>query len=159
MMRLTSQTDVSKQIANETHDVGVAMDESTRIVIADDHSMVRHAIRQFVEMYRGLKVIGEAGDGAQAVELARELRPHIILMDVHMPVMDGSEAAKAIRRDLPGVKVIGISVDPDMEPLMREAGACACVQKPDLATELYPAVCMAMADRLVTRRVKVTRAI
>jgi CheY-like chemotaxis protein len=83
------------------------------------------------------------------VELARELRPHIVLMDAHMPVMDGGEAAKAIRRDLPEVKVIGISVDPDMEPLMRESGACACVQKPDLATELYPAVCKAMASRRV----------
>ena len=75
-------------------------------------------------------------------------------MDVHMPVMDGSEAARAIRRDLPGVKVIGISVDPDMEPIMREAGACACVQKPDLATELYPALCMAMAGRLLTKRAR-----
>jgi DNA-binding NarL/FixJ family response regulator len=141
------QTDVSKQIENGTHDVGIAMDDLTRIVIADDHSMVRHAIRQFVETYRGLKVIGEAGNGARAVDLARELRPHIVLMDVHMPVMDGSEAASAICRELPDVKVIGISVDPDMESLMREAGACACVQKADLTTELYPAVCTAMSSR------------
>ena len=100
-----------------------------------------------METYRGIKVIGEACNGAYAVELARELRPHIILMNVHMPVMDGSEAASAICRELPDVKVIGISCGPDMEPLMREAGACACVQKPDLATKLYPAVCTAMASR------------
>jgi DNA-binding NarL/FixJ family response regulator len=61
--------------------------------------------------------------------------------------MDGSEAAKAIRRDLPDVKVIGISMDPDMGPLMQEAGACACVQKADLTTELYPAVCTAIGSR------------
>lgn len=128
------------------------MNVPARIVIADDHHMVRHAIRHFVETYRDLKVIGEACNGARAVDLARELRPHIILMDVHMPVMDGSEAAKVIRRDLPDVKVIGISVDPDMGPPMCEAGACACVQKPDLATELYPAVCTAMAGRLLIRR-------
>ena len=127
--------------------VGIVMDDPTRIVIVDDHYMVRHAIRQFVETYRGLTVIGEACNGAHALDLARELRPHIVLMDVHMPVMGGSEAASAICRDLPDVKVIGISVDPEMEPVMREAGACACVQKPDLATELYPAVCIAMASR------------
>jgi DNA-binding NarL/FixJ family response regulator len=113
--------------------------------------MVRQAIRQFVHTYRGLKVIGEACNGARAVELVHKLRPHIVLMDAHMPVMDGSEAAKVIRRDLPDVRVIGISVDPYTEPLMREAGACACVQKPHLATELYPAVCSAMAGRLVYR--------
>jgi len=129
------------------HDIGVAMVGSIRIVIADDHEMVRHAIRQFVTTYRGLEVIGEASNGARAVDLAHELRPHIVLMDVHMPGMDGSEAATAIRRDLPGVKVIGISVDSDMGRLMCETGACACVPKPDLATELYPAICSAMAAR------------
>jgi hypothetical protein len=67
---------------------------------------------------------------------------------------DGSEAAKAIRRDIPGVKVIGISVDPDMEPLIREAGACAYVQKPDLATGLYPALYMAMEGRAVNQELK-----
>ncbi len=123
------------------------MVDSTRIVIADDHHMVRHAIRQFVETYRGLEVIGEACNGARAVDLARDLRPHIVLMDAHMLVMNGSEAARAICRDLPGVKVIGISADRNMGPLMREAGACACVQKDDLTTELYPALCTAMASR------------
>ena len=147
MTTLTTQTDIPEQIGNGTGPVAISMDAPTCVVIADDHSMVRHAIRLFVETYRGFKVIGEACDGAHAVELARELRPHIVLMDAHMPVMDGSEAAKAIRHDLPDVRVIGISVDPDMESLMREAGACACVQKPHLATELYPAVCTAMASR------------
>jgi two-component system, NarL family, response regulator LiaR len=149
MATLITETDISTRIVNGTGAVGVAMDASTSVVIADDLSMVRHAIRLFVETYRDLKVIGEACSGAHAVELARELRPHIILMDVHMPVMDGSEAANAICRELPDVKVIGISVDPDMEPLMRQAGARACVQKPDLATKFYPAVCTAMASRRV----------
>ena len=143
-----TETEIPK-IGNGNAAGAIAMDMSTCVVIADDHSMVRHAIRQFVETYRDLKVIGEACNGARAVELARELRPHIVLMDVHMPVMDGGEAAKAIRRDLPDVKIIGISVDRDMEPRMREAGACACVQKPNLATELYPAIRGAMASRRV----------
>ena len=149
MTTVITETDIPKPIVNGTCAVGSAMDASTCVLIADDHSMVRHAIRQFVETYRGLKVIGEACNGARAVELTRELRPHIVLMDAHMPVMDGTEAAKAIHQALPDVKVIGISVDPNLEPLMREAGVCACVQKPDLATKLYQAVCTAMASRRV----------
>jgi DNA-binding NarL/FixJ family response regulator len=143
------QNDVPSRTAKGTRDASVVMEASICIVIADDHSMVRQAIRLFVETYRSLRVIGEACDGAHAVELAHKLRPHIILMDVHMPVMDGGEAASAIRHELPEVKIIGISVDPDMEPRMRQAGACACVQKSDLATALYPAVCTAMASRQV----------
>ena len=106
--------------------------------------MVRQAIRQFVETFQGLQVVGEARNGASAVELAHQLRPHIILMDFHMPVMDGHEATRTIRRELPEVKVIGLSVHPDTEPRMREAGACAHLQKSDLLTQFYPAVCTAI---------------
>lgn len=63
---------------------------SARILIADDHDMVRQAIRKFVETFQGLQVVGEARNGASAVELAHQLRPHIVLMDFHMPVMDGA---------------------------------------------------------------------
>lgn len=117
---------------------------SARILIADDHDMVRQAIRQFVETYEGLQVVGEARNGASAVELAHQLRPHIILMDFHMPVMDGHEATRTIRRELPEVKVIGLSVHPDTEPRMREAGACAHLQKSELLTQFYPALCTAI---------------
>ena len=117
---------------------------STRIVIADDHDTVRHAIRQFVETFRGLHVVGEASNGASAVELTRQLRPHIVLMDFHMPVMDGSEATKVICQELPEVKVIGISVHPQTEPLMRRAGACAHVDKSDLMKQFSPALRVAL---------------
>ena len=120
---------------------------SARILIADDHDMVRQAIRQFVETFQGLQVVGEARSGASAVELAHQLRPHIVLMDFHMPVMDGREATRTIRRELPEVKVIGLSVHPDTEPRMREAGACAHLQKSDLLTQLYPALCTAIEQR------------
>ena len=120
---------------------------SARILIADDHDMVRQAIRQFVETFQGLQVVGEARNGASAVELAHQLRPHIVLMDFHMPVMDGHEATRTIRRELPEVKVIGLSVHPDTEPRMREAGACAHLQKSDLLTQFYPALCIAIEQR------------
>jgi CheY-like chemotaxis protein len=68
-------------------------------------------------------------------------------MDFHMPVMDGREATRTIRQELPEIKVIGLSVHPDTEPHMREAGACAHLQKADLLTQLYPAVCTAIEQR------------
>jgi DNA-binding NarL/FixJ family response regulator len=111
-----------------------------RILIVDDHDLVRQAIRQLVETCRDFQVIGEARNGLNAVELARRLHPHIVLMDFHMPVMDGGEATKTIRRELPDVNVIGLSVHPHTEALMRDAGACAHVQKSDLMTDLYPAI-------------------
>ena len=78
MTTVVTETDIRNEIVNGAGAEGIAMDTSTCVVIADDHSMVRHAIRQFVETYRGLKVIGEACNGARAVELAHELRPHIV---------------------------------------------------------------------------------
>ena len=120
---------------------------SARILIADDHDMVRQAIRQFVETFQGLQVVGEAKNGASAVELTHQLRPHIVLMDFHMPVMDGHEATRTIHREFPEVKVIGLSVHPDTEPRMREAGACAHLQKSDLLTQFYPALCIAIEQR------------
>ena len=122
---------------------------STRIVIADDHDKVRHAIRQFVETFTGLQVVGEATNGASAVELTRQLRPHVVLMDFHMPVMDGSEATKVICQELPEVKVIALSVHPQTEPLMRQSGACAHVDKSDLMTQFYPALCIALGKDAV----------
>jgi two-component system response regulator DegU len=120
---------------------------ATRILIADDHDAVRQAIRDFVESRRDFDVIGEARDGARAVELARRLHPHIVLMDFHMPVMNGSEATKVIRQELPDVSVIGLSVHPHTEALMRDAGACAHVQKEELMTELYPAIFTALETK------------
>ena len=85
---------------------------SARILIADDHDMVRQAIRQFVETFQGLQVVGEARNGASAVELAHQLRPHIVLMDFHMPVMDGHEATRTIRRELPRSRSLGCRFTP-----------------------------------------------
>ena len=120
---------------------------AVRILIADDHDAVRQAIRELVESCQEFAVIGEAHDGAGAVELARHLHPNIVLMDFHMPVMDGSEATRVIRRELPDVSVIGLSVHPHTEALMRHAGACAHVQKEELVTELYPAIFTALETK------------
>lgn len=80
-----------------------------RIVIADDHKIVRRGIRAFLELDPEMVVVGEAADGAEAVRLAHELRPDIVLMDLLMPGMDGVTATATIRRELPETEVLALT--------------------------------------------------
>src|SRR5512139_2506093 len=80
-----------------------------RILIADDHSVVRQGLRMFLGLDPELEVVGEAEDGAQALHRARELRPDVVLMDMLMPVMDGVAATRAIRDELPDTEVIALT--------------------------------------------------
>ena len=72
-----------------------------RVLIVDDHSVVRQGLRMFLSLDPELEVVGEAADGVEAVRLARQLQPDVVLMDLLMPVMDGIAATAAIRRELP----------------------------------------------------------
>jgi DNA-binding NarL/FixJ family response regulator len=80
-----------------------------RILIVDDHSVVRRGLRQFLQLDPELEVVGEARDGAEAIELAQELRPDVVLMDLLMPVMDGVTATAAIRREMPDTEVLALT--------------------------------------------------
>src|SRR5919108_522398 len=80
-----------------------------RIVIADDHSVVRRGLRMFLAMDPELVVVGEAADGEEAVHLAQQLRPDIVLMDLVMPGMDGITATATIRRELPETEVLALT--------------------------------------------------
>ena len=80
-----------------------------RIVIADDHSVVRHGLRMFLAMDPELVVVGEASNGEEAVQLAREVLPDIILMDLLMPVMDGITATAIIRKEMPDTEVLALT--------------------------------------------------
>ncbi len=80
-----------------------------RILIVDDHSVVRRGLRQFLQLDADLEVVGEARDGAEALHLAQELRPDVVLMDLVMPVMDGVTATAAIRRDVPDTEVLALT--------------------------------------------------
>jgi DNA-binding NarL/FixJ family response regulator len=80
-----------------------------RILIADDHAVVRQGLRMFLGLDPDLEVIGEAVDGAEAVRLAHELRPDVVLMDLLMPAMDGIAATAAIRGELPDIEVIALT--------------------------------------------------
>ena len=74
-----------------------------RVLITDDHKVVRRGLRGFLELDPALEVVGEAGNGKEALVMARDLSPDVVLMDLLMPVMDGIEATGEIRRELPEV--------------------------------------------------------
>jgi DNA-binding NarL/FixJ family response regulator len=80
-----------------------------RILIVDDHSIVRQGLRMFLGLDDDLEIVGEASNGVQAVEMARQLRPDVVLMDLLMPLMDGTEATAIIRRELPDTEVIALT--------------------------------------------------
>jgi DNA-binding NarL/FixJ family response regulator len=80
-----------------------------RILIADDHSVVRQGLRMFLALDPELEVIGEAVDGAEAVRMALQLKPDVVLMDMLMPVMDGITATARIRKELPDTEVVALT--------------------------------------------------
>ncbi len=113
-----------------------------RILIADDHTVVRQGLRMFLNLDPELDVVGEAADGKQALELARELQPDVVLMDLLMPGMGGVEATAAIRREMPDVEVIALtSVLEDNSVIGAiHAGAIGYLLKDTEADELIRAI-------------------
>jgi PAS domain S-box-containing protein len=122
---------------------------SLRILIVDDHETVRRGVRILLSSRRDWVVCGEAGDGFEAVEKAKSLRPDVVLMDISMPRMDGVEATRIIRREVPESKVIIVSQNDLMVVSSQIAGidASGYVNKADLARDLLPAVESLIADR------------
>lgn len=117
-------------------------DQLVRVLIVDDADPIRLLLRGLLSTAAGVEVVGEAGDGAEAVELARRLRPDVVLMDVTMPVMDGIEATAAIVDELPDVRVLGLSISADNETAeaMVAAGAADYLTKGGAAQDLIAAV-------------------
>ena len=81
-----------------------------RILLADDHGILRQGIRSLIEKHADMQVVGEADNGLAAVEMTRKLRPDVVIMDVSMPGLDGIEATRQIKSELPEVKVLALSV-------------------------------------------------
>lgn len=80
-----------------------------RVIVVDDESLVRAALRVFLESADGFEVAGEAGNGADAIALVRAVHPDVVLMDVQMPIMDGIEATKRLTREFPGLKIVALT--------------------------------------------------
>ena len=110
-----------------------------RIVLVDDHAMVRQGLRSILDGYANLIVVGEGADGQDAVVMVRSLRPDVVIMDVNLPLIDGIEATRIVSREYPSIAVIGISVrnDPQVHVAMTEAGAVAFLPKESAASQLY----------------------
>ena len=109
-----------------------------RILIADDNDRVRDGIRALLNNEDDLEVCGEAADGAQALDKMRELSPDLVLVDVHMPSLDGFAVARQVRLEFPKMKVLIMSQgDADMMlSSALHAGASGCIDKTFLPTEL-----------------------
>jgi len=121
-----------------------------RIVIADDHHVVREALRLLLDLDPDLQVVGEAADGAEAVRLARELQPNLVLMDLAMPGMDGITATATIRKELPSTEVLALTSVTDDASIAGaiRAGAIGYLLKDTHAATLGPAVKAAAAGQV-----------
>jgi PAS domain S-box-containing protein len=126
-------------------------DHPVRLLMVDDHPMVRQGLRAIVEQFEGIQVVGEAADGGDAVRLAQSLRPDVVIMDVNLPTMDGVEATRQITASMPHVVVIGLSVhdSPQVESAMKDAGAAAYLTK-DVASEKLQQAIFAEVQRRTT---------
>jgi DNA-binding NarL/FixJ family response regulator len=113
-----------------------------RILIADDHNLVRDGYKLMLDREEDLEVVGEASNGREAVELCRKLRPELVLMDVRMPEMDGLEATRAIKGELPTTSVLVVTTydNPDYLFEAVEAGAAGYVLKDAPKSQLLDAV-------------------
>ena len=116
--------------------------KTIRILLADDHEVVRRGLRALLEMHPGWEVCGEAADGRAAVELAQRLAPDIVVMDIGMPQLNGFEATRQILERTRGIEVLVLSMH-DSEQMVREvigAGARGYVLKSDAGRDLVAAV-------------------
>lgn len=89
--------------------------EKVRLLLVDDHALIRVGLKKLLALEQGIEVIGEATNGLEAVRLAEELLPEIILMDINMPVMNGIEATRLIKEKQPAVEIIALTIHDDEE--------------------------------------------
>jgi len=122
---------------------------SVRIILADDHKIVREGLRALIEKRPGFEVIAEAEDGRTTVKLTKELSPDIVIMDIAMPDMNGIEATRRIIEQVPNVKVIALSMHSDIRFVveMLKAGASGYLLKDCASEELTNAIRAVMKNR------------
>ncbi|MDF0677184.1 MAG: response regulator [Nitrospira sp.] len=119
-----------------------------RLLLVDDHAMMRQGLRAMLEEYEDVQVVGEAVDGRDAVRLVEKLRPTIVVMDINMPTMNGIEATREIKARHPNIAVIGLSVNAEHEnrDAMAKAGAATLLTKEAAVEQLYQTVQTVLKD-------------
>lgn len=118
------------------------MTSKIRTLIADDHTLLRNGICALLEDEPDILIVGEASDGREAVRLADQLKPNVVLMDIAMPLLNGLEATRQIKREHPGITVLVLTMYDNEEYFreMLEAGASGYIVKRAAATELVTAL-------------------
>jgi DNA-binding NarL/FixJ family response regulator len=121
---------------------------SIRVLLVDDHAIVRAGLRALLEREPGLEIIAEAGNGAEAVRIATEQRPDVVVMDISMREMNGIEATRCLREKSPGIKVLALSMESDRRFVVEtlKAGAKGYLVKDCAAEELVDAISSVAAD-------------
>lgn len=128
--------------------------EKCRILLVDDHVPIRAALRRLLAHYHDVRIVGEASDGQQAIELMSSCQPDVILMDIHMPRMNGIEATALISKSWKDAIIIGLCAieDPHTTDAILQAGALAVVSKHQL-DDLYSIIqitCLKRSSALTT---------
>jgi len=115
---------------------------SIRILLADDHTIVLQGLSRFLQTQEGLEIVGQAKDGQSTVDLARELTPDVVVMDISMPGLNGIEASRLIHQENPNIKIIGLSMHSSKRFVreMRDAGASGYLLKDCDFDELIEAI-------------------
>lgn len=113
-----------------------------RILLADDHALIREGLKALINAQADMEIVGEAGDGLAAYKAAKELRPDLVVMDVSMPEMNGAKATERLRQELPETKVLALTVHEDKGYLRQliQAGASGYVLKRAAAEDLIHAI-------------------
>jgi two-component system, NarL family, response regulator LiaR len=129
--------------------MGEAESKPIRVMIVDDHEIVRSGLAAFLRAGRGLELVGEAAGGEEAVRLCERVQPDVVLMDMVMPGMDGATATRAIRDRCPDTRVIALTSFPEEDLVQRalQAGAISYLMKNVGAAELGTAIRAASANR------------
>ena len=120
-----------------------------RVLLADDHAVVREGLKMLLQQAADIRVVGEATDGRQAVQRAQELKPDAVIMDITMPELNGVEAARLLRDKCPATRVVMLSMHSSSEHMFRtlEAGAVGFLLKESAGEEVVLAVRAAHAGR------------
>ncbi len=126
------------------------MDEKIRVIIADDHVLVREGLRKLLELDRSIEVLTEVGDGQGAINIARKQQIDVILMDINMPGTNGITATQVIKREIPSIKIIALTIYEDEEVVeMVRAGVSAYVLKDVAGSDLIDTIHKVMNGEIV----------